>query len=131
MTERDAELFNDSLERCTARPGFFDRFYERFLASSEEVREKFKHTDWRKQKRALRTSLFMMMERNPEGDVHVERMARLHSRGERDIRPHLYGLWLDCLVDTAREFDPLFNADTEQAWRQVLRPGIEFMKARY
>lgn len=131
MTERDIELFNDSLERCTARPGFFDRFYERFLASSEDVREKFKNTDFRKQKRALRTSLFMMMHRNPEVDIHLERIARLHSRSERDIRPHLYGLWLDCLVATAREFDPLFTPEAEHAWRQVLRPGVEFMKARY
>ena len=37
MNEQEIELFNDSLERCTRTFGFLDRFYELFLASSEEV----------------------------------------------------------------------------------------------
>jgi len=58
MNEREIELFNDSLERCTRASGFLDRFYELFLASSEEVAKKFKHTDFRKQKRALKPEFY-------------------------------------------------------------------------
>ncbi len=61
MSERDIELFNDSLERCTRHSGFLDRFYELFLTSSADVAQKFTHTDFKKQKRALRISLYMMM----------------------------------------------------------------------
>ena len=38
-------VFRESLERC-GRGVFVDRFYERFLASSPEVREKFAGTDF-------------------------------------------------------------------------------------
>ena len=134
MAERDVELFNDSLERCTGRPGFLDRFYELFMASSEEVAAKFKHTDFRKQKKALRVSLYKMMlvrEGNAGADVDLERLAQLHSRRQLDVRPELYELWLDRLIQAVREFDPLFSGESEKAWRNVMRPGIEFMKARY
>lgn len=61
MRERNAELFNDSYERCMRRPGFIDRFYEILMASSQEVADKFAHTDFRKQKRLLKASLCMLM----------------------------------------------------------------------
>ncbi len=134
MTEQDVEMFNDSLERCKSTSGFLGRFYELFLASSEEVSEKFKHTDFRKQKRALMTSLYMMMlvtEGRAEGDAYLERIAKVHSKSQMDIKPKLYELWLDCLIQAVREFDPLFNEETERAWRNIMRPGIEFMKSRY
>ena len=134
MAERDIELFNDSLERCTGRPGFLDRFYELFMASSEEVAAKFKHTDFRKQKKALRVSLYKMMlvrEGNAGADADLERLAQLHSRRQLDVRPELYELWLDRLIQAVREFDPVFSGETEKAWRNVMRPGIKFMKARY
>jgi hemoglobin-like flavoprotein len=134
MSERDVEVFNDSLERCTRHPRFLDRFYELFLASSEAVARKFTHTDFKKQKRALRTSLYMMMlvtEGKAEGDVHLERIARRHSRSELDVKPELYELWLDCLIQAVKEFDPSFNRETEGAWRSIMRPGIEFMRSRY
>lgn len=134
MNEQEIELFNDSLERCTRASGFLDRFYELFLASSEEVPQKFKHTDFRKQKRVLKISLYMMMlvtEGKVEGDAHLERIARLHSRRELDIKPELYELWLDCLIRAVKDFDPLCNRETERVWRKIMRAGIEFMKSKY
>ncbi len=134
MTEQDIELFNDSLERCTRSPGFLDRFYDLFLAASEEIAEKFKHTDFRKQKRVLRISLYMMMlvtEGKAEGDAYLKRIAHRHSKNELDIKPKLYDLWLACLIQAVREFDPLFSRETESAWRNIMRPGIEFMKSKY
>jgi hypothetical protein len=61
MHERDVELFNDSIERCSRRPDFLPRFYTLFLASSDTVAKKFEHTDLRKQARMLKTSLYIMM----------------------------------------------------------------------
>jgi hemoglobin-like flavoprotein len=134
LNERDAELFNDSLERCTSGRRFLDRFYELFVASSAEVAAKFANTDFRVQKAALKVSLYMIMasvERKPEGTVHLERIAARHSRSGLDIGPHLYDLWLDCLIQAVRECDPLSGEETEQAWRRVMRVGIEFLKSRY
>ena len=132
--EHDAELFNDSLERCTGDGQFLDRFYELFIGSSAEAAAKFENTDLRVQKAALKVSLYMIMsslEEKPEGHVHLERIAARHSRKALDIGPHLYDRWLDCLIQAARECDPLFRDETEQAWRRVMRVGIEFLKSRY
>jgi hemoglobin-like flavoprotein len=132
--EREIELFNDSLERCASGRRLFDRFYELFVTSSAEVAAKFANTDFRVQNRAVRVSFYMIMstiEQKPEGDVHLERIAAQHSRRGLDIRPHLYDQWLECLIQAVRECDPVFSEETEQAWRRVMRVGIEVMKSRY
>jgi hemoglobin-like flavoprotein len=66
-----------------------------------------------------------------EGDVHLKRIARRHSRAELAIRPELYDLWLECLIQAAREYDRSFSGETERAWRNVMKRGIEFMKSEY
>ena len=133
MNERDVELFNDSIERCSCQPEFLRRFYTLFLASSDAVAKKFEHTDLRQQARMLKTSLYIMMLAGGESEriVHLERLARRHSRAELDIKPEFYDLWLDRLVQAVREFDPQSDTETETAWRNVLQPGIDFMKSRY
>ena len=133
-TKSDAELFNSSYERCQSKPGFLERFYEIFLGSSEEVAEKFKHTDFSRQREVLKASLYMLMLASlgtPEALQHLERMAQLHSRGQLNIRPELYDLWLTCMLQTVKEFDRLFDENTEQAWRRVLQHGIDYIKSRY
>lgn len=131
MTERHLELFNDSLERCTARPDFIERFYEIFIGSSSAVAEKFKNTNFNKQRRMLKASLYTLVfaaEGKPEGQLHLERISKLHN--EIDVRPEMYDLWLDCLMQAVREFDPYFRPEVEAAWRSILSQGIDFMKAR-
>ena len=53
-------VFRASLKRCLAHPDFLRHFYHLFLASSDEVREKFQHTDLERQARVLADSLYMM-----------------------------------------------------------------------
>lgn len=48
-----------------------------------------------------------------------------------NIKPYLYHLWFECLIDTVREFDPLFSDDVELAWRLTLSSGITYMKFGY
>jgi hemoglobin-like flavoprotein len=134
LASNEIALFNDSLERCTARHDFLDRFYQRFSASSQEVAEKFRNTDFNTQKKLLKTSLYMIMLAamgKPEAQEHLERIAQVHSRNGRGIRPELYDLWLNSLIGTVRDFDPGLNADTECAWRSMMASGIAFMKSRY
>ena len=133
MDEKHVELFNDSIERCSAKPEFLRRFYTLFLASSDTVAKKFERTNLRKQARLLKTSLYILMLASGESErvVHLEWLAKLHSRADLDIKPELYDLWLDRLVQAVKEFDPMFDAETETAWRRMLQPGIEFMKSRY
>lgn len=133
MTEVELEHFNDSLTRCTSTPRFMERFYELFLASSEAVREKFKHTDLKKQRRVLQASFYMLMlaaDGKSETHGHLERLAEIHSSAGHDIPPYMYQTWLDCLVQAVKENDPKFTPETEHVWRRMMAKGIEFMLAR-
>ena len=112
---------------------FFTRFYENFMSSSEEVREKFKHTDMEHQKMMLEKSLFRVAMFNGRhvATEELQRIAEVHSRQRQNIRPGLYDLWIDALMKTVAEYEENFTDDIDLAWRVVLAPGIEFMKFHY
>lgn len=78
----------------------------------------------------MRLSLRMMAMASAEGDaadLYLEYVAKRHDRHNLNIDPELYDFWLEALIDTAREFDDEFNAEVEQAWRTVMRYGIDYM----
>ena len=130
------ETFRTSLNRCLVTPNFIRAFYDRFMDSSEEVAEKFKHTEFPRQARVLADSLYAMAvaaESGKEGVVwkELDRLGARHSRGDLDIRPALYDTWLECLLAAAREFDPEFSPEIEAAWRETLAPGIDYLRSRY
>ena len=134
-SENHIALFNDSLERCCQRRRrFLDRFYSLFIGASDEVRQKFAHTSMARQKQMLATSLYQMTSAIG-GTGHalaaLEGIAQIHSKKRHDIRPELYDLWLECLLQAVRDFDPQCSAETERAWRAVMGYGIEFLKQRY
>jgi hemoglobin-like flavoprotein len=129
------DLFDRSLLRCETRWDFLDRFYERFLAASPEVREKFATTDFVKQKRALRASLHHLLlaaqneARGP--DAYLGDIAARHGAGALAIGAHLYDFWLDALLATVKECDPEFSPEVEKAWEDVMMVGIRFLCANY
>ena len=135
MEEKLLGIVDSSMQRCVRDPRFFDRFYERFLASSPKVRDRFAQTNFVRQKRALRGSLWMMLLAAENEVVGPERylnpLAELHSARHLDIGAELYDLWLDCLLDNVAEFDPEHNADVRAAWEQVMMVGIHYMVTRY
>jgi hemoglobin-like flavoprotein len=124
-----------SLRRCSSQPHFFDRFYERFLASSPKVREKFAHTDFVRQKRALGASLhlILLVAQDPDKDAerYLSEVAERHSSRQLGIGAELYDLWLDSLLATVRELDPQFGPEVEQAWEDAMAIGIRFLCSRY
>ena len=135
MDRPEIGTFNDSLARCLRGEQFFQRFYELFLASSKEVQEKFHATNFNKQRRMLQTSFYVLVEYIalgwPECRAYLERIAVAHSGQGRNIPPHLYDLWLDCLLRTIRERDDQYSPQVEAAWRYMMGAGIDFLKARY
>lgn len=131
MNETILNTFDESLKRCNAVPDFLDRFYEKFLASSPKVKEKFAKTNFTRQKRALRASLHLLLiaaedeRRGPER--YLRDIAAGHSRAHLDITAELYDLWLDSLLATVRECDPEFDSEVENAWERVMMVGIHYM----
>lgn len=135
VDSRTLERFEESLRRCFAHAGFLDRFYELFLASSPKVAKKFANTDFTRQKDSVRSS-FQLIVRAAQDNSHgaerqLEELAERHSSRDLDIGAELYDLWLDSLVQAARESDPEFTPEVEAAWERVLGVGIKFMLSRY
>jgi len=136
MSPEEVEAFRASLQRCLMRPGFLDAFYKAFIASSAEVREKFKNTDFKRQNLALADSLYVLANAavSEEGSVgrgSLPHVAARHSRKDRDIGPGLYDLWKDAILATVRVYDPAFTPAIEEAWRATIGWGIEYMRSRY
>jgi hemoglobin-like flavoprotein len=127
------EVFLASLKRCLAASGFLDSFYERFIGSSEEVRQKFEGTDMARQVRALADSLYVVANALQGEETSVARgalpaIAARHGRQGLDVAPPLYDLWIECLVETVRSHDPQLTPAVEAAWREALTFGADYMR---
>ena len=128
------DLFLRSLDRCQKNKGFIESFYQRFLNSSEEVAEKFRYTDFERQHRMLVHSLEVAAHA-VSGDhdaLHMlHEQAELHSRENMDIRPGLYPLWLEAIISTGAEYDPMWDETVEDAWQTVLGHITHHMASKY
>jgi hemoglobin-like flavoprotein len=130
------EVFLASLKRCLAQPEFMLNFYAIFMDSSEEVRQKFAHTDFKQQTRVLAESFWVIAvaaqgRRTSPAWGDLPRIAARHGRNDLDVRPGLYDTWLDCLVQAVRKHDGEFSSEIEDAWRKTLAPAIEYMRSKY
>jgi len=128
------ELFLESLNRCTLSSEFISTFYDRFVASSPEVRKKFARTDFAKQNRMLLKSLKLAAAAtagDPEGLQEITARAESHDRHHLNVKPHLYELWRTALFETARRYDKRWDTATETAWITILGHVIHRMVKFY
>ncbi|MEJ2445667.1 MAG: globin [Exilibacterium sp.] len=121
------------LHKKIAGKSFFDTFYDNFMSSSKEVRERFKNTDMARQKRMLKKSFYSLFifYASSNADDYLVKIATHHNSQNLNIRPELYDIWLDTLVKTVETFDHEFSKNVELAWRLVLAPGITYMKFKH
>ena len=129
------DAFLASLRRCLAVPGFLSSFYDAFLASSPQVREKFAGTDFDRQKRALRSSFDTMLRAaRDEADgpaTHLAPLAERHGSRQLRIGAELYDLWLDSLLKTVKACDPGWSEEVDEAWEAVMGVGIHYLCEHY
>ena len=139
MASVEGDLFRASLKRCLVTPDFLHDFYEMFMASSDEIRQKFQKTEFPRQTRVLADSLYIMAVAAESAESRddaiawkeLDRLAAYHSRTGLDIHPKHYDSWLECLVKAAKQYDSEFKPEVERAWRQSLAPGIQHLRSRY
>lgn len=123
-----------SYHRCRESEGFVDTSYERFLAKSPAVAEKFRNTNFARQKIMLRESLISMLLFNQgieNARTELELLAERHSRRCLDIKPELYGLWLDSLCEAVQLHDAECTPKLLQDWRVAMQAGIDLLTAGY
>jgi hemoglobin-like flavoprotein len=131
MDDNVIATFDESLRRCDMNPRFLDIFYEKFLASSTKVREKFKNTDFQRQKKFLHASFYLILlastdeEHGPER--YLKHLAVRHSASDLNVGAHLYDLWLDSLLQAVKECDPEYSREVEEAWEEMMGIGIRYM----
>jgi len=120
----------DSFDRAANRGDVMARFYDRFFASHEEVRERFQKTDMRRQQMALRESLdvaILLTEGRAMAVRVLERLRESHGPSGLAIPPYLYDFWRDSLVAAVAELDPEFSPALERKWKLALQPAIEVL----
>ena len=136
MTEKEAEIFNDSFERCKSNSDFLDYFYQTFMNSNDEVKQKFEHTDFKKQKANVVHSIYVLMSlvsnsANNSDLEDMDRVAKLHDRKHLNVGPHLYECFLQSILAAVKKYDNKYDSEIENAWQKMMLHGIEFMQSRY
>ena len=127
-----ADIVMQSYGRCCASDGFFDSFYEHFLASSPEIRDKFANTNMPAQKLLLRQGILnVVLYARGMPDTKLKALGCSHSRQGMNIRPELYTLWFNALAATIREHDKESTIDTLKAWREVVSKSVDVITAEY
>ncbi len=134
IDETTLKVFSGSLERCQTNPKFLSLFYQKFVISNSEIREKFSNTDMENQKMMLHASIYMIMlatQSNDAASTYLDIVAKRHSKSVLDIRPELYDIWLETLLETVSIIDPMYKDEIETAWTKVMTYGIDYMKSKY
>lgn len=127
MSELD---LSRSYGRCLLDPSFLDRFYDRFIASSPQVAERFEKTDMARQKDMMRSSLSMLVmfdKGKPIARPSLDQLRVTHGPGRYAIPTEMYDDWLECLIDSIRESDKQLTPELEARWREAMSKGIAYM----
>lgn len=127
-----ADIVMQSYGRCCASDTFFDTFYDHFLASSPEIRDKFVNTNMASQKLLLRQGILnvVLYARGMPG-TKLKALGCSHSRQGMNIRPELYKLWFSALAASIREHDQESTIETILAWREVVTKSVDVILAEY
>jgi hemoglobin-like flavoprotein len=134
VTETDFELVKASYGNCCIEPTFFEDFYAAFLQSSETIAPMFQNTDMEKQKNVLRTgiaTLISFAQGSRAAEMTVDRLAISHNHENLNIDPKLYPFWEDSLIKAVAKNDLTYNTEVDNAWRAVLKIGIDYLISKY
>lgn len=61
----------------------------------------------------------------------LQDLGHSHNRNNYDIKPEWYTLWEEALLKTIREYDPHYTPKLREAWREVLKRGVDLMRGAY
>ena len=67
----------------------------------------------------------------PEALREINERATTHDRHHLNIEPALYDVWLETMIETARDFDDQWDETIEAAWRRILGYVIQHMVRKF
>ena len=104
------------------------------MGASDEVKHKFRFTDFEKQNKMLARSLELCAGATagePAALAEMSERARTHNRHHLNIGPRFYDIWLETIIATASDFDDQWNDTVEAAWRIILGHVVDHMIRSY
>ncbi len=127
------ELFDESFARIVLDPSrsgsFFDAFYENFLSDRKGAQTFLEGVEKGDQRHALQSTLMQIASfSTTRFKVHASITALADELRGRGLGEHAYRHWIDALITTVRQQDPLYRRETGQAWRVMMAPGLAFMQ---
>jgi len=134
MEDQDIHLVMQSFGRCTLTDDFLVTFYETLTRSSDEIAAMFAKTDMPSQRRLLKEGMIRLIAYASDNDFAVQRVKELgqsHSRTQLNVRPEMYEIWVDSLIEAIRQHDPECSDELKAAWRRIVAPGIAAMQELY
>ncbi len=75
--------------------------------------------------------IVLALEQGEAAMIYLDQVARQHGHEDLDISPDMYDCWRDCLLQSVKEYDPMYSDRIEEAWRLAADFAIEFMRERY
>jgi hemoglobin-like flavoprotein len=120
-------LYQASYQRCMGNDDFLPLFYSLFINADIAVKDMFGSTDKEQQILTLKASLAMIQ---PAQDLftHEQLIKRIaHRHQKMKISPHLFNVWFDCLMQAVKQYDPQYNDDLHNIWREQLDFGLKLM----
>ena len=118
------EDLQQSYGRCLRDKHFIERFYEVFMTSHPAIAPMFAHTDFSKQRMALRRGINVAISHaaaSPLSKRATAEMAQVHSgKGRCPVDPALYPYWIDSMLKVIEETDEEANEALMQRWRQAM-----------
>lgn len=76
--------------------------------------------------------VLLIFSKRPGGEpTLLTRIAERHSRRDLAVPASLYAPFVDSLIATVKQFDPVFTPEIEVAWRRTVEPGVTYMMSRY
>ncbi|WP_394153737.1 globin [Vibrio maritimus] len=124
------EIFLNSYQRCRIGTEFITDFLDLFCDANPRFLDRFQEVDKKQQARMLKASLVLIQNASTTSAVRntVRNLAVKHKDMELEISAKELDMWVDSLLATVAIYDPFYDEDVEQAWRNVLALGIEIMK---
>ncbi|MEP7324961.1 MAG: globin [Gemmatimonadota bacterium] len=124
-SDKQILLAQASYDRCQQAPGFYRRFYERFLASAPEIPGYFSNTKFDKQDRLLEHGILSLLIYARRGNpALLARIAERHGPNGLSIPARLFPGFVTSFLATVQECDPGCDQATLDAWAAALEPGI-------
>jgi len=134
-SQKVSEVRN-SFERARKSPRFIDQFYHNLFFLKPEIEEYFVDTKWDHQKIAIEkgvTHILGFLDNDPNGIHHqnILRLSQSHAKRNLNIHPHNYYYWIDAMVMTLKELDPLWYDGLGFYTRECLFFPVSFMISLY